>query len=133
MRTFQLQVVTPEGILFDGEAESVLVHTLEGDVEILAGHTDLFAPLGVGRARILAGGEKKSAACSGGFLSVLKGKVKLAAVTFEFADTLDITRANAAKERAERAIAAARDDREQRIASAKLARALARISVYENR
>ncbi len=133
MRPFHLQIVTPEGILFDGEAESLLAHTVEGDVEILAGHTELFAPLAIGRARVTADGEKRIAACSGGFLSVLKGEVKLAAVTFEFADMLDINRANAAKERAEEVLSAVRDAKEERIAKAKLARALTRISVYETK
>ncbi len=133
MRPFHLQIVTPEGILFDGDAESVIAHTVEGDVEILAGHTELFAPLAIGRARVTAGGKPRVAACSGGFLSVTKGEVKLAAVTFEFADTLDIDRANAAKERAEQALSAVRDAKEERIAKAKLARALTRISVYEKR
>ena len=133
MKPFHLQIVTPEGLLFDGDAESLLVRTGEGDVEIMSGHTDLFASVGVGRARILADGNSRTASCSGGFLSVKGGEVKLCAVTFEFADTIDIGRAKAAMERAERAITAAKDDRSERIAKAKLARALTRISVYEKR
>ena len=56
MKPFHLQIVTPEGLLFDGDAESLLVRTGEGDVEIMRGHTDMFASVGVGRARILADG-----------------------------------------------------------------------------
>ena len=59
--------------------------------------------------------------------------MKLCAITFEFADTIDIDRAKAAMERAEQAIASAKDDKSERIAKAKLARALARISVYEKK
>ena len=57
MRTFHLEIVTPDGRAFDGEAESLLVHTTEGDVEILCGHMDYLAAIGTGRARILVNGE----------------------------------------------------------------------------
>ncbi|MBQ9748442.1 MAG: ATP synthase F1 subunit epsilon [Clostridia bacterium] len=132
MKPFHLQIVTPEGCLFDGEAESLLVRTGDGDVEILRGHTDLFASVGVGRARLIADGKTRMASCSGGMLSVERGEVRLVAVTFEFADTIDINRARAAAERAQHAVTVAHDERTERIAKAKLMRALARISVYEN-
>ena len=133
MKPFHLQNVTPDGLLFAGDAERLHVRTGEGDVEIMRGHTDMFASVGVGRARILADGQSRMASCSGGFLSVKGGEVKLCAITFEFADTIDIDRAKAAMERAEQAIASAKDDKSERIAKAKLARALARISVYEKK
>ncbi len=133
MKPFHLQIVTPEGILFDGDAESLLVRTGDGDVEILRGHTDLFASLGIGRARLIVEGTPKYASCAGGYLSVRAGNVKLAAVTFEFADTIDIARASRAKERAERSLTSVHDEKSERIAKAKLARALTRISVYETK
>ena len=86
MRTFHLEIVTPDGLVFDGEAESLLVHTTEGDVEILRGHTDYIAAVDVGRARVLVDGEAKTASCAGGFLSVSNGAARLVAVTFEFAE-----------------------------------------------
>lgn len=131
MKPFHLQIVTPEGLLFDGEAESLLVRTGDGDVEIMRGHTDLFASVGIGRARVTVDGKPRTACCSGGFLSVENGEVKLCTITFEFADTIDVDRARAAKERAEQAIAAAKDDRTERLAKAKLMRAITRISVSE--
>ncbi len=131
MKTFPLQVVTPEGTVFEGEAESLLCHTVEGDVEILAGHTELFAPLGIGRARIRVAGEDKQAFSSGGFLSVMSGKAVLCAITFEYAENIDLERAKRAKQKAEAAILAAKDEKTQRLAKAKLARALSRISVKE--
>ena len=131
MKPFHLQIVTPDGLLFDGDAESLLVRTGDGDVEIMRGHTDLFASVGVGRARIIADGKSRAAFCSGGFLTVENGEVKLCAITFEFADTIDVDRARAAKERAEHAIAVAKDERAERIAKAKLMRAISRISVSE--
>ncbi|MBQ8372592.1 MAG: ATP synthase F1 subunit epsilon [Clostridia bacterium] len=131
MRSYHLSVVTPDGLLFDGEAESLLVRTDDGDVEILAGHMDYIASLGYGRARIITGGVSRFAACSGGFLAVSGGEVKLVATTFEFAEDIDLERAKRAKENAERAISSSKDAKEIDLARAKLKRALSRIGVKE--
>ena len=74
MKEFSLQIVTPDKTVMDGKAVSLLIRTTAGDVEILAGHTDLLAALGTGRARIrTADGEDIFASASGGFLSVANG------------------------------------------------------------
>ncbi len=129
MRTFHLEIVTPDGLEFDGEAESLLVHTTEGDTEILCGHMDYIATVDIGRARVLVNGVSRMASCSGGFLSVSEGNVRLVAVTFEFAEDIDEKRALAAKERAELAIANAKDRQAKNIAEAKLSRALNRLRI----
>ncbi len=129
MKEFHLKIATPDGIEYDGMAESLLIKTSDGDVEILAGHTELIASVGIGRARILYGGTERFASAAGGFLSVTKEAVKLVCTTFEFADTIDIKRAEAAKARAEELLRTARDKAELGAAEAKLARALNRINV----
>ena len=93
MKPFHLEIVTPEGAAFSGEAESLLVRTSDGDVEILAGHTDYIAAVGIGRARIIADGKSRVASCAGGFLTVAGGEVKLVAITFEFSEDIDLKRA----------------------------------------
>ncbi len=129
MKSFKLKIVTPDGIVYDSEAQSLLVKTDDGDAEFLAGHVDYMASLGTGRARIKADGKERYASVSGGFVTVRSGEVNLVAVTFEFADMIDINRAKAAAERAREAIAAAKDTRAIEVAKAKLARALSRIDV----
>lgn len=130
MKEFSLQIVTPDKTVMDGKAISLLIRTTTGDVEILAGHTDLLAALGTGRARIrTADGMDTFASVSGGFLSVSDGVVRIAATTFEMASELDLKRAEAAKEKAEQAIKEAKSSAEIDLAKAKLARALTRISV----
>jgi len=69
------------------------------------------------------------AACGGGFLSVEKGEVRLVATTFEYADEIDVARAEAAKARAEARIAAATEERDIKLARAKLSRALNRLHI----
>ena len=129
MKAFHVEIVTPDGLEYDGKVESLLVRTEDGDVEILAGHADLLAPVGVGRAWLLIDGNPRYASVNGGFLSVKDGEVRLCAITFEFADQIDIRRAEEAKAKAEAAIKSARDDRDERVAKAKLARAASRIKV----
>ena len=130
MKTFHLEIVTPDGTAFDGVAESLLVRTDMGDVEILAGHADFVSALAIGRTRIrYDDGSERFASSSGGFITVTRDGVKLVATTFEFADEIDINRAKEAAERAERAISSARDERDVKLAKAKLARATNRINI----
>lgn len=129
MKPFQLDIVTPDGLEYSGMAESLLIRTDEGDVEILAGHTDLLASVGIGRARIREGGNNRFASVAGGFITVKGGKVKLVATTFEFADNIDVERARRAKERAELILSRASGEQDERVAKAKLARALNRINI----
>ena len=131
MREFHLKIAKPDGLVFDGDAEAILVRTDGGDVEIMAGHEDYFATLGTGRARLTAKGSSRAAACSGGFISVKGGECNMIATTFEFADEIDVTRAKAAKEKAEEAIKRADSDRSLALARAKLLRAISRINVAE--
>lgn len=131
MRSFHIDVVTPDGLIYSGEIESLLVRTDTGDVEFLAGHIDYIAALGTGRARIKEGGRDRYASVSGGTVAVKDGKVRLVAVTFEFKEDIDIERARSAMARAEEKIKAARSERELTLAKARLQRAIARIRVWE--
>ena len=129
MKAFHIEIATPDGLVYNGEVESLLVRTDEGDIEILAGHADLLATISTGRARLLIDGKSRCASACGGFLSVSGGKVRLCAITFEFSDQIDINRAKAAKERAEQLLKEAKDRRDEQIAKAKLLRAVSRINV----
>ena len=130
MKSFQLEIVTPDGQFFKGPAEAVSVRTANGEVGILADHTDYLNALGMGEARITVGGEVHRAACIGGMISVVKGKVTIVATTFEWSDDIDVARAKEAERRAREALATQRLDRvEQQLAEAKLKRALVRQSV----
>ena len=131
MRSYHIDIVTPDGVEFSGEIESLLVRTGDGDVEIMAGHADFVASIGTGRARIIENGNRRIAACSGGFITVSEGEAKLVAITFEFSDNIDKERAKASKEKAENAIASAKDDKTLAQAKAKLARAMNRLSVCD--
>ncbi len=131
MSTFRLRVSTPDGLLFDDQVLSLRARMIDGDVGLLAGHTDYVSAVGAGEACIRReNGETLRAACMGGMLSFRENEAHLIATTFEWADDIDLERARLAKERAEERIRQAKDDeRELTVARAKLRRALVRIGV----
>ena len=132
MNSFPLKIVTPDGVVFDGQAEELVVRTVSGDMGILAGHINCVAPLGMGLATVITDGQKRYGACIGGMVSVLDGQVRLVPTTFEWADAIDVKRAAASEERA-RAVLSDQSaaDTDLRLAEARLKRALIRQRVYE--
>ncbi len=125
---FSLQIVTPDRLIYDGEAERLIVRTLTGDVCILAHHIDYAAALVPGEASVVTADGERVAACSGGLLSVSDNQVRLMATTFEWQDEIDLARAQRAQEAAEAQLKTmSADDQNYALVEAKLKRALARI------
>ena len=134
MTPFHLKIVTPDGLIYDGQAEELIVRTTGGDVAILARHMNYVAPLGMGRAVVVSGGTRRTAACIGGMLSVSGGEVTLVPTTFEWADKIDLERAEAAYERADKVLHDERASQtDLKLAEAKLHRALVRKSVASDK
>lgn len=127
MTPFKLQIITPEKKVFDGETEQIIVRTTVGDVGILNGHEPYCAALGVGQMRIMINGEFRRAATSGGIIKVSKEGTTILVQTCEWADEIDVKRAEAARDAAEECKKSAHSDRELMLAEAKLSRALNRI------
>ena len=130
MTAFPLKIVTPDGIQYEGNAEELIVRTVTGDMGILAGHTNAVSPLGMGQATVVVDGQKRYAACIGGMVSVVNGAVTLVPTTFEWADKIDLDRAQASKRRAEKVLQdKTATHTEIALAEARLKRALVRTSV----
>ena len=130
MTGFPLKIVTPDGLLFDGTAEELIVRSTSGDLGILAGHINCVAPLGMGQATIVIDGQKRYAACIGGMVSVVNGSATLVPTTFEWADKIDLERAEASQQRAKAILAdKTSTDTEIRLAESRLKRALVRKGV----
>ena len=131
MTSFPLKIVTPDGLIYDGNAEMIIVRTITGDMAFLAKHINCVAPLGMGRATVIVDGQKRYAACIGGMVSVVDGTVTLVPTTFEWADAIDADRAQASLDRAQKVL----DNKENatetdlKLAEARLHRALVRKNV----
>ena len=74
---FQVDVVSPESVVWSGEAELVTARTTEGDIGIMAGHEPTMAALATGSAEIHTGSEKITVAVHGGFLQIYRDQVTL--------------------------------------------------------
>ena len=133
MATFHLQISTPDCLVFDGQAERIILRTVNGDVCILAHHIDYAAPLGIGAGSVTdAQGVTRRAAVNGGMLSVAGGVVRVIATTFEWADEIDLARAEQAEAEARRQLETLnREDRSFAVAEARLKRAITRIHVKD--
>ena len=134
MSSFPLKIVTPDGLIYDGQAQMVMVRTITGDMAVMARHINCVCPLGMGQAVIVEeDGKRRTAACIGGMLSVVSGEVSLIPTTFEWADQINSDRAEASLERAQTVLKSKdSSDTEIRLAEARLKRALIRKSVAQS-
>jgi F-type H+-transporting ATPase subunit epsilon len=103
MATMQVEVVSPERVLFSGEATQVITRTLGGgEIAFLPGHAPFLGALTECHTRItLAEGTIVDAAIHGGFVQVSGTTVSLLSDAAELGEEIDRARALAAKERAE--------------------------------
>lgn len=130
MTPFPLKVVTPDGVKFDGQVEELVVRTTSGDLGILAGHLNMVAPLGMGRATVIQDGQKRYAACIGGMVAVVNGRVDLLPTSFEWAEDIDTERAERSYQQAQSTLnSKGTSDTDIRLAKARLHRALVRKNV----
>ncbi|WP_018750024.1 F0F1 ATP synthase subunit epsilon [Paenibacillus sanguinis] len=131
MSTLLLEIVTPEHVVFSKEVDSLTVRGIEGELGVLPGHIPLVTPLQVAPVVAKKGNETTTIAVHGGFAEIQGDKVIVLAESAELPEEIDIERAIAARERAERRLAArSNQDRiDHRRAELALQRAVTRITV----
>lgn len=130
MTTFKLKIITPEKIFYDGDAVQLIAKTAAGNIGILAGHTPYVANIVPSPLRLSENGtDFRIAAVSSGIVKVENNTVTVVTTAVEWAEDIDVARAERSKERAERELAAKVSDKEFRHAEQRLKRALNRISV----
>jgi len=125
-----VEVVTPERVVYSGDATMVIARGVEGDLGILPNHMPLVTPLKIAPVRIKTNGNQElKIAVSGAFMEVRGDKVTIIAETAELPDEINVERAKAAKQRAEQRLIDKHPDLDQRRAERALQRALARLDV----
>jgi len=130
--TFMLEIVSPEDRLFKDEVQFVVVPEIYGELGVLRNHAPMIAALEVGVLRYTdASGAIKKIALSGGFMEVMNNECRVLAETAERGSQIDVMRARAAKERAERRMESRTEDINLARAEAALQRAVARIKAAE--
>jgi F-type H+-transporting ATPase subunit epsilon len=122
-----VDIVSPERVLYTGEADMVVCRTSEGEIAFLPGHVPFLGALGIGVVRILLPERgEQAAAVHGGFVEVANDRVIVLSDVAELAERIDIDRARRAQQRAEERVSADPDDED---AQAALLRATTRLEV----
>jgi F-type H+-transporting ATPase subunit epsilon len=99
----QVELVSPERILFSGDARMVICRAAGGDIAFLPGHAPFVGALGIGPIRIeTVDGHTEEAAVHGGFVEVSGDRVTILSDVAELASQIDVDRARRAVDQLER-------------------------------
>ncbi len=130
--TFMLEIVTPEELLFKNEIQFVVVPETYGELGVLRNHAPMIAALNIGIVRYTdSDGAVKKVAISGGFMEVMANEARVLAETAERGSQIDVLRARAALDRAEKRLSE-RDSNVNIVrAQMSLARATARLKASD--
>ena len=131
MKTITVNIVTPDGPVYDSEVSMVIAVTASGEMGVLPGHIPTVAPLGIGAVRLKKENSTELVAVSGGFLEIRPEKVTILAQSAERATDIDVARAQESAKRAEALLQAKKDEVDFKRAELALKRAMNRINVYE--
>ncbi|MBC1922616.1 F0F1 ATP synthase subunit epsilon [Listeria grayi] len=134
MSSLNVSIVTPDGPVYEGNANMVIARTKAGELGILHGHVPLVAPLNIDIVRIKLEDSEEWVAVNGGFMEVNGEEVNILADTAEREQDIDINRAKKAKERAEQELQLAKDQKvDELMAELALRRAINRIQAKNHR
>ena len=131
MKTLKVNIVTPDGPVYESEVEMVSTKAQSGELGILPGHIPMVAPLQIGAVRLKNGNDTELVAVSGGFLEVRPDQVTILAQSAERSEAIDVERAKQAKNRAESRLNASKEEIDFRRAELALRRAMNRLNVHD--
>jgi len=133
MSTLLLEIVTPEKKVYSKEASMVIAKGSEGELGILPNHIPFVTTLRIAPIRVKIGNDEEVIAVNGGIMEVRKDKIVILAESAELPGDIDVERAKASKERAERRLQAKLEDIDFRRAEMALQRAINRLDVHDRR
>jgi F-type H+-transporting ATPase subunit epsilon len=73
----KVSVISPEAVLFEGDAQSVVAPAFDGEVGILEGHAPMMTLLGTGELRLSGSAGDQRFTVQGGFLQVVENNVRI--------------------------------------------------------
>lgn len=131
MNTFNVQIITPNRIFYEGKATMLEYNTVEGQVGIFPMHIPMTQIISPGKLSIYEDGveEVKIAALHSGFVRIMPDSVTILAEIVEWKNEIDKNRAEAAKERAEKRLSEHTENIDVKRAEFALKKALVRLSI----
>lgn len=132
-RNFELQIITPDRIFWQGEAFMLELNTAMGEVGIYKKHIPMTMLLEPGIARIHQQDGIKEAAVHAGFIEVMPDKITVMAEIAEWPDEIDANRAKEAELRAERRLQAHDPSIDTSRAEIALKKALVRLNLVDRK
>ena len=128
-KNMMLDVLTPERSVCCMEVEMVIARAMDGEVGILANHAPLIAALDIAPLRYRKDGVEHAVAINGGFMEVKDNRISILTPVAETETEIDFRRAEEAKERAEKRLAAPTPEIDVRRAELALRRAMMRLKI----
>jgi len=126
---FDLKIITPDRVFYEGEASMVEFNTTEGEIGVYKEHVPMTVIIAPGILTITEEEGQKIAALHAGFVEILQEKVTIMAEIIEWPDEIDLSRAEEARDRAEQRLAEKSPDLDVKRAEIALRRAMARIDI----
>ena len=126
---FDLKIITPDRVFYEGEASMVEFNTTEGEIGVYKEHVPMTVIVAPGILTITEEEGQKIAALHAGFVEILQEKVTIMAEIIEWPDEIDLSRAEEARDRAEQRLAEKSPDLDVKRAEIALRRAMARIDI----
>ncbi len=130
-RAFELKIITPDRVFYEGNADMVEFNTTEGEIGVYKNHIPMTVIISPGILTITEAEQTKEAALHAGFAEILPHKVTIMAEIIEWPDEIDEERAEQAKERAMDRLSHKTSETDVARAETALQRAIARIEVLK--
>lgn len=119
-----IQVVTPEKVLLDEEADEVIIPTTSGEITVLPHHIPLVSQIAPGIMVIKKHGREEDMVIQGGFIQITDTVVRVLADYAVSGNDVSVAQAEEAKRRAEKAMREKTSEKEVLMAETELQRAI---------
>lgn len=131
--TLSLEIITQEKVILKDDVDEIIVPTVTGQITILPKHISLLTNIAEGEVIIKKNNKEQSLVVTGGFLEVKGDKVTILADYAVRGEDIEITRAEAAKKRAEKLMEESTSKKDFVQAEAQLRRLLLELKVAQKR
>jgi F-type H+-transporting ATPase subunit epsilon len=129
---FHLEIISPEGIQFTGDVESVTLPSQLGEITILPNHASLSTKLVEGEIKIISGGKTTHVAINGGFFEISDNQGQVLSDFAIKAESVELAKAEVRKKDAETKLSEKKDIFDTKIIERDLQRSILELKFGQN-